>query len=774
MILPNKNSIALRLLLIVLGLYSVVAFIVTASHVAVEYHQQQQNIDEDLRGTQQAFRAGMAQALWNLDNKVIRKIIRGMLSLPSVIGVCIVDPEGNLLAIADIYPEENSTKSTHIDLNLRGLPPDTRNAYPDLDKKRNSLLNHTFELKHNNDGTEVALGSMTIYSSSAIILSRMKLQIFLLLVNVVITFITFCLALLWAFHRYLHKPLAELTQATEKITLHNLHSAQVSPKAPEGSEIHLLAESFNSMVKELDRAMAEQRLAESALLRNQENLRITLDSIGDAVIATDASGKITRMNPVAEKLTGWTSQAAFDRPLPEVFNIIHKVSRQTAENPVEKVLETRNVVGLADHTVLVSKDGSEYLIADSGAPIRDKHGTVVGVVLVFRDVTEEYALRERLNQSQRMEAIGQLAGGVAHDFNNMLGGIMGAAEILGTELSDTPTAKEFHTLLLESTQRAADLTSKLLAFARRKQLGSTITDIHQIIKDAVALLKRSLGPHINLLTSLEAENSSVIGDQTQLANVIMNLAINAAHAMPDGGTVSISSDTVELDSIYCDNSAFDIAPGWFIKIEVLDSGHGIPPEDLPRIFEPFFTTKSQGKGTGLGLAAVYGTIQQHHGSISAYSEIDKGTRFSIYLPLTEKTAKPRESESETIHGLGTILVVDDEPAMRTIYKSTLETLGYTVDIAEDGEEALKLFKADPGKYDLVILDMIMPGMSGKSCFEKMRQIAPNTRAILSSGFSPDEDLKEMLKQGLLGFIKKPFKKQELSQVVHEAMQTPHE
>lgn len=379
------------------------------------------------------------------------------------------------------------------------------------------------------------------------------------------------------------------------------------------------------------------------------------------------------------------------------------------------------------------------------------------------------SLEEQLNQAQKMEAIGTLAGGVAHDFNNMLGGIMGAAEMLGLYLPSEPKAQKFHKMILESAHRAADLTSKLLAFARNNPQASTPVDVHDIIKETATLLKNTIDKRIELAISLEAERSIIIGDATGLQNIILNICINSSHAMPDGGTIYIDSMTTELDAPYCNASTFDILPGEYIELEIRDTGDGIPAELLNKIFDPFFTTKEQGEGTGLGLASAYGTVQQHHGALSVYSDLGSGTTFHILLPLALAGEKVEKVTPILKKGSGTLLVVDDEDVMRVTAKTILEDLGYTVILAANGQEAAAIFEQQSEEIDLVLLDMVMPVMNGRDCFAQLKKHDPEVRVVLSSGFTREEDLQEMKLWGLKGFIRKPYRRASLSQVVHEVL-----
>jgi PAS domain S-box-containing protein len=519
------------------------------------------------------------------------------------------------------------------------------------------------------------------------------------------------------------------------------------------------------------RDITERKNAEKKLRDREENLRITLDSIGDAVIATDADGIISRMNPVAEKLTGWKLSDAAGRHLQEVFKIIDMHTKVAAESPVNEVLRTGQVVELANHTVLITKTGKECHIADSGAPIKNPEGEIVGVVLVFRDITEQYRMEEQLRQTQKMDSIGQLAGGIAHDFNNMLCGIMGMTELLDQQVKGNDKAVKFVKTIFQTASRAAELTSKLLAFGRKGQNVSILLDIEQTLNEAVSILQHSLDKRIDIEKKSNTANRVVSGDPSQLLNVFINLGVNAGDAMPDGGKLIIETSNVDLDEDFCESASFDLVPGEYVQISVQDHGCGMPAEVVSRVFEPFFTTKRQGKGTGLGMAAVYGTVKQHHGDINIFSREGEGTAVHVFLPV-KKTRKPSSGihhEDDYTSGSGTILVIDDEEVIRNSVSELLQDMGYNVVSAADGEDGLKLYKDNTRIIDLILLDMVMPKMSGSEVFEAIREIKSDAKVIIASGFTSDERISKLQKAGLADFMKKPFRRNELSRVVARAL-----
>lgn len=570
------------------------------------------------------------------------------------------------------------------------------------------------------------------------------------------------------------KPIVTLTHLSSQIASGNLNQKiDLSGK----DEVGTLARSFDHMrdsikqqIDELSYEIEERRQTEIRLMRSKENLRVTLHSICDAVIATDTEGIIVRMNPVAEKLSGWSFSEAEGKPLKQVLHLIDAETRAPIRNPSESIASPGKSAELPENSILIARDGTEYRISDSGAPIFTDTGDLLGMVMVFRDVTAEYALQENLKQSQKMDAIGQLAGGVAHDFNNMLGGILGAAELLKDYLPQEPAARQFHSVIVDSANRAAGLTQKLLTFARKRPATFAALDVHAVLQEVVALMKSTIDPRIEVVMDMAARTSVVEGEPSLLQSALLNLGINASHAMPHGGTIQIRSANVKLDAAACSASPFEVAPGSYLEIEVSDTGSGIAAKDLPHLFEPFFTTKQQGQGTGLGLASVFGTVQQHRGLVEAVNRPEGGAIFRVLLPLSTAVLDPvLPPVAHEVKGAGTILVVDDERAIRMTVKANLQHLGYTVLLAEDGQQALDLFSADPSAIDLVLLDMIMPKMNGRDCFEALQKINPDVRVILASGYAPEKDIEQMNAAGLQGFLIKPYAIPDLSQLIHTAL-----
>lgn len=385
------------------------------------------------------------------------------------------------------------------------------------------------------------------------------------------------------------------------------------------------------------------------------------------------------------------------------------------------------------------------------------------------DVTVQKRMEDQIRQTQKMDIIGQLAGGVAHDFNNMLTAILGSAELMERHVKDNSAALKLLGSIQQAANRSAELTGQLLAFSRKGQKNTVQVRIDTTIHDVISLLERTIDKKITLETRLAAKNTCVTGDPALLQNALLNLGVNARDAMPKGGVITFATENVELDSEYCRFSAFTIIPGTYIEISVSDTGVGITKEIIQRMFEPFFTTKEVGKGTGLGLAAVYGTITDHQGCINVYSEPGVGTVFKLYLPLSDVKKTEVSSIDKPIHGSGGVLLVDDEEILRTVGQAILEDLGYRVYLAEDGEQALEVYAQKKKDISLVILDMLMPRMGGKETLVRLMERYPDVRVLISSGFHREGTVDELVRLGAMGFLRKPYLRQELGKAVAGAI-----
>jgi PAS domain S-box-containing protein len=395
------------------------------------------------------------------------------------------------------------------------------------------------------------------------------------------------------------------------------------------------------------------------------------------------------------------------------------------------------------------------------------------IVAMFDDRTEQRQLEGRLLHMQKMDAIGQLAGGVAHDFNNQLTGVLGYAELLIRRLED-PNLKRLAENIATAARRSADLTRKLLAFSRQGQFQCVSVDLHRLIAETVEMLLHSIDKRIRLVQQLEAPLAVVMGDPSQLQNALLNLAVNARDAMPEGGVLTFTSAHLDLTSTEAQGLGEELVPGAYVEIRIEDTGCGMPPAVREHIFEPFFTTKEAGKGTGMGLASVYGTVQQHQGAIAVTSQIGVGTAFRILLPLTEAPSpgEARSSGRRSDQGQRRcILVVDDEDLIRELVKTVLEDAGNEVLAVGNGHLAVDIYRQHWQRIDLVVLDVVMPELDGVEAFLAMQAINPAIRAVMASGFSINDRLQGILADGRQAFIQKPYDLERLLALVDERIAT---
>jgi PAS domain S-box-containing protein len=395
------------------------------------------------------------------------------------------------------------------------------------------------------------------------------------------------------------------------------------------------------------------------------------------------------------------------------------------------------------------------------------------VLSTAMEITEQQRLQEQLQQVQKMEVVGQLAGGIAHDFNNMLAAIMGTAEMLQRRTAGDEKILKMVNTIIEAATRSADMTRDLLSFSRKQKADSAPVHLHDTITSAISLLKRTVDRRIELRKSFMDGDPIVIGDQTHLQNVFLNLGINARDAMPEGGLLTFATAAIQLDGVACLSPAISLKPGSYLEISVSDNGCGMTAEVMEHIFEPFFTTKENGRGTGLGLAAVHGTVTGHAGEIRVQSQPGLGSVFKIYLPLaaTKIRVKPDHEAVVMATGSGGVLLVDDEEILRAVGREMLEELGYTVYLAEDGEQALELFAAHRSEIALVVLDMIMPRLGGKETYLRLRQCEPDIAVLFCSGFHHEGTSAELIVLGANGFLQKPYSRSDLSRAVAEALRS---
>jgi two-component system cell cycle sensor histidine kinase/response regulator CckA len=516
------------------------------------------------------------------------------------------------------------------------------------------------------------------------------------------------------------------------------------------------------------RDITERKRAEEAVRESEERFRTTLYSIGDGVITTDTSGAIQQMNHVAETLTGWNEVEAHGKKIDEIFKIFNEHTNAPAVNPVSSVLQKGIVVGLANHTVLVARDGTRRPIADSGAPIRNSKGETTGVVLVFNDQSDRRSLQDQLLQAQKMDAIGQLAGGVAHDFNNMIEIILLTGSMLEEELPPTDSAKQKIKTIMNTAERSADLTRQLLAFARKQIISPVPLNLNREMVPLKKMLGRLIGEDIDLNLSLKERLWDIKLDPVQLTQILTNLATNARDAIENIGSVRIETDNIYIEETLGLGSK-KIPAGEYVQLIFSDTGRGINKENLSRIFEPFFTTKPKGEGTGLGLSTIFGIVKQNNGFINVYSEQNQGTTFKIYFPRYQGVVEtPGERLQEiSLSGKETVLLVEDEVEILNLAKTALRKHGYNVLSAQSPSEALALCEKYGGTVDLLITDVVMPGMNGKELKDKIEVRYPDIKVLFMSGYPADIVAHRGVLEEGVEFLQKPFSQITLARKIRE-------
>ncbi|MDP7287465.1 MAG: response regulator [Phycisphaerae bacterium] len=510
------------------------------------------------------------------------------------------------------------------------------------------------------------------------------------------------------------------------------------------------------------------------LVKKEQDLNFVYSAVDDvAFVTTDLGGRDTRVlkfSPGAENIFGYSRAEIIGKRVA----VLHPPEVVSGFDAMQDALR-RGEKGHSGETTLIRKSGERFAALFTIHPRFDADGELVGTIGVSIDITdqkraaeEKVDLQARLHESEKIEAIGQLAGGIAHDFNNILTAILGNAQLMKMDQTPGDKAAPLTEEIIKSASRAADLTRQLLVFARRDKRLVTIVDIHQSIDETISMLAHSIDRRIEIDIDQKASPATIAGDPSQIQNALLNLGLNARDAMPEGGRLTYRTSNVIVTDKECTFEGGEIKPGNYVEIRVTDTGVGMGQKIRARAFEPFFTTKEVGKGTGLGLASVYGCVRSHGGKISIDSEPGHGTTFSLLLPSNEIVATPglqTSAQEQLPHGTGRILVVDDEKSVRNFASAALQSLGYVVTTCSDGLEAVDHYRRHYREIDLVILDLVMPKMNGQDAFDEIRAIDPRAKVLISSGFSHSDAIGRLLDQGAVALLNKPFQLTTLSQTV---------
>ncbi|HUU42110.1 MAG TPA: response regulator [Desulfatiglandales bacterium] len=512
-------------------------------------------------------------------------------------------------------------------------------------------------------------------------------------------------------------------------------------------------------IKEV-RQRQEMKKAEAALRESEEKYRSLVESTEDSIYLVDRDCRYLFMNQKHLSRSGFPT---IDRVIGKRYGELH--SKEDTKEFIKRVEEVFKSGRSVSYEYRGKKDEGYFIRTLS--PVTGPDGRTMSVTVVSKDITERKRLEEELIHAQKMEAMGTLAGGIAHDFNNILMGILGNASLMLLDKTSSHPNYERLKNIEQSVKSGAELSKQLLGFARGGKYEVKPTDLNELIKNETRMFGRTR-KEITIRGKYEEKLWTVEVDQCQMKQVILNLYVNAWQAMPGGGDLFIQTENCNLGEDYI--KPFSIEHGRYVKISIADTGVGMDEATQQRIFEPFFTTKEMGRGTGLGLASVYGIIKNHGGMINVYSEKGEGTTFTIHLPASKKRViKEKEITGEVLMGKETVLLVDDEDMIIDVGEKILKKLGYDVITARSGKEAIELYKKNPDNIHMVVMDMIMPAMGGGETCDRLKKINPNLKVLLSSGYSINGRAREILDRCCNGFIQKPFNIRELSQEIRRIL-----
>jgi len=822
---PVKSAIARRLILYIVLFSSFITLVTTIIQLYRDYNTDLSLIHSELKQIKDVHLDSLNAALWASNRELLQTSIDGILEIRDMQYVEIRDDE-QIWVSAGKNIKENT-------------------------------IQRYYPMKHQHRNKDINIGTLTVVASLDGVYQRLIDKVWVILISNAIKTFLVAIFIYFLFYHLVTKHLSRISQFAEVDNPLLKGSTLTLDRATKRyDEFDVVVDSINDMHDRLHEQITDAN-------HQKQHLAQTLNSIGDAVITTDAEGRVTRMNPVAEQLTGWSLEEAQGQTVKTVFPIVHATTREVIENPIDKVLTTGETVYLSNHTTLLAKNGTEHQIADSAAPIRAGHDSdIQGMVLVFNDVTEKYRLREAaakdaqrldyaqhmahmgnwdlnlvthelewsdeiyrifeidpeksapsydafleavhpddrekvhsaytisvqnktpynidhrlrmpdgrikhvrercqtfyddagnpvhsagtvqditeqtrleetLRRTQKMDALGKLTGGIAHDYNNMLGVILGYTELLESELDNQSELATYVHRIQHAAERGTRLTRKLLAFSRHKASDAENVDINMLLQEEQHMLEKTLTARIHLTLDLADNLWLVCLDNNDLEDCVINMCINAMHAMETGGELTFRTSNEKLNET--DASVLNLVAGDYVLLSITDTGTGMDEVTRDKIFDPFYTTKGE-RGTGLGLSQVYGFVARSNGAINVCSEPGYGSRFNLYFPRSRQNPSATQAlTTDSIrhpNGNETLLVVDDERALLELAQNILTARGYRVLTADNGKQALSVLKKEA--VDLVISDIIMPDMNGYQLATEIQQRYPHIKLQMVSGFS---------------------------------------
>ena len=745
-----KKSITIKLILAISSVTIVTSVIILLYFFKSDQTRTKNEYDRIINNTLIFTKKGLSTSLWNMDIESINNLCQAIIQNELFLAINIYTKNNTF--ITSVYIEPNTNKVFN-----------TIKKYEPQENSTNIKRQAEF-IKFNN----TIIGSFELYYDQNIFLNKAQNNLERLIVLISSISILIIFVLFFSVRYFSIIPLLRLIKITQEITEDSDYSREV--KFNSADEIGTLSNAFNDLIKQISARDIKRDLIQTEIKNAKDMLNSVINSMPSILISIDENAIVTHWNKAAEDFIGKEFSNAIGT---EIWLLTDKLNKY--KKHFTSIISNNEIKVF--HRETFSND-PKYLDV-SFYPIISN--SLRGMVIRIDDVTEIEKKEQQLRQSQKMETVGTLAGGLAHDFNNVLGGIMGSISLIEFKMGknnsiDKELLKKYLDIIKQSSERARDMVQQLLTLSRKSDIEFVPVDINLTVKHVMNICENSFDKRIELDPTYYSVPAIVSADPTQIEQVILNLCINASHAMTImrensedyGGILSVSIKNIFADKALRANYSEAQELDYYL-ISIKDTGIGIDESIKNKIFEPFFTTKSKGVGSGLGLSMVYSIISQHNGFLTVYSEKNIGTTINLYLPITKITDKTLTSKKviDVTKGEGLILVVDDEPIMRQMANDILTECGYSVIFAKDGVEAIEVFKENHKKITAILLDMVMPKKSGKEAYIGMKEIDDSLKVLLASGFKKDERTNSILKLGVKGFLQKPYTLSKLSKKIAE-------